>query len=99
MFLDAKSFDLDVFGSPNLQIKDFNILEHDTQDAKNFEFKVSKTFNIPTMFLDAKSFDLDVFGSPNFKIGAMSLVLKASIWMSLDSEISKSNILTSWCMT
>ena len=47
MFLDAKSFDLDVFGSPNLQIEDFNILGHDPRMLKalNSRFLDPKTLN------------------------------------------------------
>ena len=45
MFLDAKSFDLDVFGSLNLQMEDFNNLEDDFRMVKalNSTFWGSKT--------------------------------------------------------
>ena len=39
MSLDAKSFDLDVVESPNIQIEDFNILgPQDVKSFKNLEF-------------------------------------------------------------
>ena len=39
MSLDAKSFDLDFLGSPNLQIEDFNILGHDARMLKAMNSK------------------------------------------------------------
>ena len=47
MSLDAKSFDLDVFGSPNVQIEDLKILEYVPRMLKalNSKFLYPKILN------------------------------------------------------
>ena len=68
-------------------------------DVKNFNLHI---FASIWMARAAKSFDLDVLGSPNLQIrdfnilGPCPWMLKASIWMFLDHQTSKSKTLTSW---
>ena len=83
MSLDARNFDLNFFGCPNIQIEAFiSIQGHGPKMLKALNSK----------FLDPKTSNSELFAS----WGHAPWMLKASIGIFLDPHASKSKILTSW---
>ena len=80
MFLDAQSFDLDVFGSLNFHIEDFAIPGHGLGVLKAFNSKFlhRKTSNSTSWSHDAKIFNLNVFEFQNLKIENFNILGRES---------------------
>ena len=82
MSQDVKIFDLEVWGSKNIQIKTFNILRSCFRDVKKFDLEVWESMNI-----QIEAFSIQGHGPR---------MLKASNRRFLDPQTSDSKLLTSW---